>query len=83
MLIHILSSIEWSRLIYLLQPSKRVFILGPSHHVYLDGCALRPSPALNTPTHALVACRSDRSSMLRFLGSTPVILRDFRQPSKS
>ena len=65
MLIHILSSIKCSRLIYLLQPSKRVFILGPSHHVYLDGCALSKCTEYATPLGSLPL---DRPSMLLCLG---------------
>ena len=65
MLIHALSSIEFSRLIYFLQSSKRVFILGPSHHVYLDGCALSRCTEYATPLGSLPL---DRPSMLLLLG---------------
>lgn len=32
---------------------RRVFVLGPSHHAYLEGCALTPFHALDTPLGAL------------------------------
>jgi AmmeMemoRadiSam system protein B len=75
MLIHIPSSIEWSRLIYLLQPSKRVFILGPSHHVYLNGCALSKCTEYATPLGSLPL---DRPSMPLFLDFSPDLTSRFQ-----
>ena len=78
MLIHIPSSVEWSRLIYLLLHSKRVFILGPSHHVYLDGCALSKCTEYATPIGSLPL---DRPSILIFLAFSPD-LTSLLQPSR-